>query len=382
MNVLENKTDFSVDQFIGIAQRENNNKRNYLLVNYLQAKHIPVSPQKALCLFEKLGEQFYEIYKEKKVAFIGFAETATAIGAAIACAFPNECYYLHTTREKMDNIYRVVDFQEEHSHATQQELFCCDAENMLFQSDNIIFVEDEITTGKTIINFVEKLEQKGIKSKQKFVAVSLINSMDKDSVEKFEEKGIELYYLMKLENNFNKLTFEDPQQLEQIKKEKITLANFELKIFFGRIEPRVGVKTSIYKKACETLGQDILKFYQLKNKKDKKILILGTEEFMYPAIIAARKIEETFEDCIVKVHSTTRSPIVPSLEENYPIKNKSSFQSIYEKERKTYIYNLEVYDFVIIVTDAVNFNEMGMQELISSLQAYENRDILVVRWVE
>lgn len=382
MNVLENKTNFTIEELIGIAQRENNTKRNYLLVNYMQAKHIPVDPQKALYLFEKLGEQFYELYKGKKITFIGFAETATAIGAAIACNFPEEAYYLHTTRERIDSIKRVVDFQEEHSHATQQELFCCDTQQMLFMPEKIIFVEDEITTGKTILNFIEKLEQKGICGKQKFAAISLINSMNQESLQIFQQKGIELHYLVRLENNFKKLTFETQQETEQIKKEKIIIADFELKNFFKRIEPRIGVKTSIYKKACETLGQDILKFYQLKNRQDKKILVLGTEEFMYPAIITAKKLKEAFQDCDVKVHSTTRSPIVPSLKKNYPIKSKSSFQSIYEKERKTYIYNLEAYDFVIIMTDAIDFNETGIQELISSLQIYENRDILVVRWVE
>lgn len=382
MNVLENKTNFTIEELIGIAQRENNTKRNYLLVNYMQAKHIPVDPQKALYLFEKLGEEFYELYKGKKVTFIGFAETATAIGASIACNFPEEAYYLHTTRENIDSINRVVDFQEEHSHATQQELFCCDAQQMLFMSEKIVFIEDEITTGKTILNFVEKLEQKGICGKKKFAAVSLINSMNQESFQIFQQKGIELHYLVKLENNFKKLTFKTQPEAEQVKKEKTTIADFELKNFFGRVEPRVGVKTNIYKKACETLGQDILKFYQLKNKKDKKVLILGTEEFMYPAIVTAKKLKEAFQDCDIKVHSTTRSPIVSSLEENYPIKNKSSFQSIYEKERKTYIYNLEAYDFVIIMTDATNFNEVGMQELISALQIYENHDILVVRWVE
>ena len=32
------------NNMIGIAQRENNHKRNYLFVNRFQAKHIPVSP--------------------------------------------------------------------------------------------------------------------------------------------------------------------------------------------------------------------------------------------------------------------------------------------------------------------------------------------------
>ena len=148
------------NNMIGIAQRKNNHKRNYLFVNRFQAKHIPVSPSKALKLFQKLGEKVYCDYKNKKTTMIGFAETATAIASTVAIHCPDDVYYIHTSRETLPSKYSVVEFKEEHSHATQQILYCKKAEEMLFQSEKILFIEDEITTGKTILNFIEALQKK------------------------------------------------------------------------------------------------------------------------------------------------------------------------------------------------------------------------------
>ena len=66
---------------VRIAKRENNTKRNYLVVNPLQGKHIPVSPSKSLELFDSLAGRVKAAYPGERILFIGFAETATAIGA-------------------------------------------------------------------------------------------------------------------------------------------------------------------------------------------------------------------------------------------------------------------------------------------------------------
>ena len=47
---------YTETDLVRIAKRENNKKRNYLVVNPLQGKHIPVSPRKALEVFSKLAE--------------------------------------------------------------------------------------------------------------------------------------------------------------------------------------------------------------------------------------------------------------------------------------------------------------------------------------
>ncbi len=73
--------EYTEKDLVKIAKRENNTKRNYLVVDPLQGKHIPVVPSKALDLFAALADTFREKYKDEKLLLVGFAETATAIGA-------------------------------------------------------------------------------------------------------------------------------------------------------------------------------------------------------------------------------------------------------------------------------------------------------------
>lgn len=86
-----------------IAKRYNNPKRSYLLVNPLQAKHIPVSPAAALEMMGALGDQVAAKYPEARLV-IGFAETATAIGAAVAARLGPDCLYVHTPGRRWTEI--------------------------------------------------------------------------------------------------------------------------------------------------------------------------------------------------------------------------------------------------------------------------------------
>ena len=91
------KLKLSENDLIRIAKRLNNNRRTYLLVNPLQAKHIPVSPSKALQMMTRLGELVSSKYNDSRLV-VGFAETATAIGAVVAKELSDDCMFLHTTR--------------------------------------------------------------------------------------------------------------------------------------------------------------------------------------------------------------------------------------------------------------------------------------------
>ncbi len=362
--------DFKKEEIISIAQRENNQKRGYLFVNHLQAKHIPVSPSKALSLFQALAE---EIDQHEKMTIIGFAETATAIGSGVSANCPYDVYYIHTSRENLPKENIVVEFKEEHSHATQQMLFCKDEEKMLFQSQKILFVEDEITTGKTILNFIKALKEKGIKAE--FAACSIANSMTQEHRKNFLENDIQLYELFGIEQAdcekvFSQSSIVLEKQTEQLPK------SIEYQSIFGKIDPRVGSFAKEYQKACETLAKKIYDMFE--KKVGNNILVLGTEECMYPAIVTGVYFEKKGKN--VKTHSTTRSPIVARKEENYPIFNKSIFESVYEKGRKTYLYNLTKYDTVIIVTDAQNYNKVGVKGLLKALKNYENDNIIIIRW--
>ena len=141
---------------VRIAKRENNTKRNYLVVNPLQGKHVPVSPSKALALFSDLADTIRGKYAGEKLLLIGFAETATAIGAQAAIALGTE--YIQTTREVIPGV-EYLFFSEEHSHATEQKLVKNDIDEAIERVDRIVFVEDEVTTGKTILNIISVMRK-------------------------------------------------------------------------------------------------------------------------------------------------------------------------------------------------------------------------------
>ena len=146
----------------------------------------------------------------------------------------------------------------------------------------------------------------------------------------------------------------------------------------GYLNARRLVKGTDYAAACQALyGQISRQFTFIKGE---RVLVIGTEEFMYPALLAGFLLEEA--GCLVKCHSTTRSPIAVSTEEEYPLHERYELHSLYEEERRTFLYDLEKYDKVIVLTDACGAYEKGMYDLYGSLRACGNEDICFVRWCE
>mgnify|MGYP002512162132 CR=1 FL=1 len=93
---------YSEKDLVRVAKRENNVKRNYLVVDPLQGKHVPVSPAKALELFTSLADKIRGKYQGERLLLIGFAETATAIGAQAAVSLGT--MYIQTTREIISDV--------------------------------------------------------------------------------------------------------------------------------------------------------------------------------------------------------------------------------------------------------------------------------------
>ena len=160
MKELQRKQTESVkyteQELAAVAKRENNKKRTWLVVNRLQGKHVPVSPGKALRMFGSLAELLLEEYRGERLLLIGFAETATAVGAAVAEKLG--ALYIQTTREQIQDV-EYFYFSEQHSHATEQKLVKDDLDRVMERVDRIIFIEDEITTGNTIRNIIELLKK-------------------------------------------------------------------------------------------------------------------------------------------------------------------------------------------------------------------------------
>lgn len=378
--------NYQQKDLVRIAKRENNTKRSYLVVDPLQGKHVPVEPSKALNLFKSLAEKLQGKYEGERLLLIGFAETATAIGAQAAITLGTK--YIQTTREVIPDA-RYLFFSEAHSHATEQKLVKDDIDRVINDIDRIVFIEDEVTTGNTIMNII-KIITKEYQKKIKFAVASLLNGMTEESLKIYQDEKIELHYLVKTdhsgygavaeqyrcdglyicaipENHTHESADIDVQSEKNMREHIISIP--------GWMNARRFVDAKQYEAACKKLAKTVIT--ETVVKQGERVLVIGTEEFMYPALLTGYEIEKM--GCVVRCHSTTRSPIAVSTEEEYPLHCRYELRSLYDPDRKTFIYDLENYDRVIVMTDAALASLKGLETLIYALRM-KNENITVIRW--
>ncbi len=470
---------YQEQDLVTVAKRENNTKRNYLIVNRRQGKHIPVCPKEALEMFSALADIVRQAYRNERLLIIGFAETATAIGAAVAVELGQ--YYIQTTRENVEGVDDYVYFTEAHSHATEQKVVRADVESVvcgrkntyggqtdgtvvtmeepLKPIDRIVFIEDEVTTGNTILSAIEKIEEletikaieKAHGSKLCFSVASILNGMDSAAEAIFQKRQIPLHYLVKIDhakypqlaenyrgdgnymncsndesesrvkledseinqfgeinginkinqinkNNFganklnnvyylkdntNSICFNSAcSDINYINNKCYYIDSFDNRCFIkeftveGCRNARRIQDAKVYQNACEQLCQKICAQIELPNQ----ILVLGTEEFMYPALLLAAKLEEQGKS--VRFHATTRSPIAVSTESEYPLHTRYELASIYDNQRKTFVYDLAAYNAVIIISDAPITSAEGKNSIYKALAHSGNQNITLVQWKE
>lgn len=368
-----------LEEIIKIAKRDNNTKRSFLLVNSLQGKHIPASPKKAFDLFEKLNKENNNFLKEESILIIGFSETATAIATSYAINLlkkVRKTYLILTTREK-DITGNYLIFSEVHSHAVDQRIYTDKLNGIINRIDRIIFIEDEITTGNTILNLTIILKERYPKN-IKYSAISILNGMVDENIKKFKEEDIEVDYLLKVsKRDYDKILSDYSylgKKIERLNQDIPKDLKIENIIISDYQNSRECLDVEEYKKNCKKFIETLLKRSYIKDL--KRILVLGTEEFMYLPLLFASKLEEDGRE--VKFHATTRSPILPSPEEEYPLKSRFELESLYESGRKTFIYNLEKYDKVFIIHDSKKLNINGLNNLLNALYSVGNRDISII----
>lgn len=367
------------DDIIDVVKREHNQKRSFLFLNRYQAKYIPSNPNDTIVLFKRLAEQIKKQYENQKIVVIGFAETATAIGVVTAQVLGTSTYYIHTTREQYFQKKPLVIFEEEHSHASKHDLYCKDIE-VLSSAELILLIDDELTTGKTVCNFVESLRQQQVVDKNaKFLVASIVNCMNPQNLQQLQQKQIDCMYLFHQQKHWDtwkwtKEYFSDTRPVAHI-------GDYRMLQIDGRIEIRQGSRICDYLKACDKLATLILQQCLLECD-DQSVLVLGTEECMYPAIYTAQQLTKKYSHLTVVTHATSRSPILPMKQKDYPIKNRSVLPSFYERDRITYLYNLKQYHQVIIVTDSIEIPIQTIQACCSILRQYGNQKITIVQWRE
>lgn len=352
MEIKENVLGLNLEDFLEIAVR-NNEKRRFLFVSKVLGKHIACRAKD----MDNLGKLIVDAYKKKRDlssgVIISFAETGTAIGHSVFNYMDNNYEFLHTTRENVEE-FESLDFLEEHSHATNHNLYFNKIKNFE-KGEEIILVDDEITTANTCINLIKKIHK--LYPKEKYTICSILNWVGDENLERVRNlekelnSSIEFVYLFKGEFEFelNEIKLGDTKIKNDRSKED---KNENLQINYIKLDMDDYIGEKKYIKYTGRFGLNKIEHTKLKkivkresNKiniedKNAKVLFLGTEEFMYIPMLFAKYCQGN-----IYYYSTTRSPIINIDKNDYPIKSKFELNSLYNKNVKNYLYNIDKKDY-------------------------------------
>ncbi|HBF7285147.1 TPA: phosphoribosyltransferase family protein [Clostridioides difficile] len=365
IDIIDNPLNLELNDFLDVGIR-NNSKRRFLFISKKLGKHLACKPSE----MDNLGKLMATIYNEKNKeesngTVIAFAETGTAVGHSFFDYLCGDYEFIHTTREQFDELENL-EFLEEHSHATDQNLYFGMLNNFKF-GDEIILVDDEITTANTCMNIIRKIQS--VYPKKKYTICSILNWVSDENLSKVtrleRELNCKIDFVYLFKGNFKFYIDEDIisnyndnysiTKLETISSDKVNLVvnhiYVDLEDYIGnkkyvKYTGRFGINRREQFRLKEIVKRESKKITMaskesLKNEKEK-ILFLGTEEFMYIPMLFAKEKENQYD---IYYHSTTRSPIINIDKKHYPIKSKFMLKSFYNIDIQNYIYNIDKHNF-------------------------------------
>ncbi|WPS85425.1 phosphoribosyltransferase family protein (plasmid) [Brevibacillus halotolerans] len=401
VEVNANPFKFDLSDLFEMGARVNP-KRSFLFISKLIGKHIDVHPDvlKAtgyllanllvkqlkgsyfttnmdqLVQFIKTGELSEKIKEElscryllsKSTFFVGFAETATGLGHAVYSAFDN-AFFVHTTREEIASATSIFDFEEEHSHAVDHRCYLFD-DRWINDAEQIVLIDDEMTTGKTTLNLIRSLHSSY--PKKKYIVLSLLDWRTKEQEEAYatmeSELGIEIITISLIRGEIEVVKeafFSYQQNIEEmgavsyrvidepmsqkINHEHMRQGMIEYVVDTGRFGIS-SLLSDFLEKDCKKVGR------KLKSKRiGGRTLVLGIGEFVYlPSRIASYMGDN------VSFKSTTRSPIYPNASTCYPIHEQIAYMG--DDGVEYYLYNISgKYDEVFMLFEHEPSDQMKEQ---------------------
>ncbi|MBF0342794.1 MAG: phosphoribosyltransferase domain-containing protein [Nitrospirae bacterium] len=320
------KTGEELLSLTGFGSRPNK-RRGFVFVSKVLGKHIAVRPSVAEGAATLLAALIKREIDCKPVVVIGFAETATGLGNCLYEKLDIEdSFYIHTTRYRFSS-NMLLQFIEEHCHAPSHYLYDvkdASLKDILHAARTVVLIDDEITTGNTIRNIVLKLKD-ALPEVKSYIAASYLNWMT-ETVD-----GIRFVSLLNGEVEFNKgpTTFTDSFTSECLHSSEMDSV---IPYNFGRFGIRkVGIN-----------GKALVDINGLRG--GKRVLVLGTGEFMYVPFLLAKWLEQN--DVNVYFQATTRSP----LNVDGDIKSAIRFKDNYHEDIDNFLYNVthSLYDVILI----------------------------------
>lgn len=326
LNLTIKSNAYSPDELFGFAQRHNP-KRAFLFVSKVLGRHIPVSPAIIRNATDALAAKI-PVELPGPIVVIGMAETAIALGAAVHQALSrsrDDTLYLCTTRHPLD-LPILIEFCEEHSHATQQVLHWpqhkADIE-LLRCARTLILVDDEVSTGKTFANLLKALQEANLDQFEHIVAVTLTDWSNSAVVERL---GTRASAVSLLDGQWEWQGSDAPLPvMPQVDIQKTSEWHANPINDWGRLGVRKHILTPLAKDLFVESGE--------------RILVLGSGEFVWPPYLLAEYLEQ--QGARVHFGATTRSPIALG----HAINHRYCFCDNYGQGVANYLYNVVPSDY-------------------------------------
>ena len=366
---------------VGVALRRNP-KRAQLLVSTVLAKHVPTLPGVAIAAGELLGlrvaheldNEYFDVFLAERLAqilaldqagvdvgddltalrsdlaaqkshhpgvvTIGYAETATGLGQLVANTIGS--YYIHSTRHTVHDAPSFAGFEEEHSHATKHQLYPTKGD-WLTAGGTVVLVDDELSTGTTIINTITALNLTVPQSR--WIVASLIDLRSSADRARFAECAA------KLGTDISVVclgagSIDLPPNVLAASRE--TIDTFSTPPLPSRphqgaleiIEPsvpnirsaRFGVDNGAGIDAARPIAQALMPSIG-----PGSVLVLGSEEFIALPMAVADHLQA--ENGGVRFSTTTRSPIAALDRPDYAIASAIAFTS-HDDDEPRFVYNV------------------------------------------
>ncbi|WP_392670253.1 phosphoribosyltransferase [Streptomyces sp. LN785] len=410
--------DGELRELLGLALRRNP-KRAHLLVSNVLGKHVPQRPSVVYGAGFELGRRVRELLGEaeaRRAVVLGYAETATGLGHAVADGL-GVAPYLHSTRRPVEGVARAGGFEESLSHATSHLLLPEDPHLLgsgTARGDGpagtpLVLVDDEFSTGNTVLNTIRALHE--LRPRDRYVIVALVDmrsAADRDRLTAFAaEIGARVDLVARGTGTVRlpdgvlargQALVAAHESAQAVAEAAATATGIGAVSGVGRSCTRVELRwpagvpdggrhgfTPAHREMLESalpamgariavaLGGDA-----------RRVLVLGFEELMYAPLRLGTALEEHI-DAEVRYSTTTRSPVLAVDDPGYAIRSRLVFpahDNPADGPGDRYAYNVAGagFDAVVVVVDsAADTPELHAPDgLLAELAAHTPHVLLAV----
>lgn len=384
----EQSNHYQLEDLLGFAQRINP-KRAFLFVSKVLGRHIPVAPSTMRHAFTDLANLVPDDLPEP-ILVIGMAETAVGLSAgvhqALQTRYPN-ALLLNSTRHAQHNEDNtetlLTTFSEDHSHASQHLIYqSADTvtQAQLLASKTLIMVDDEASTGNTCVNVVTALRNAGLTELEQVHLTTLVDwSLNQNQAQADVDDNISAR-LPNIDFHRHHLLSGAWQWTDAPNPESITMPSVDTTEAgshtlgetgnWGRFPTldstdgfdnyllKFQAALNVFNQQAQFEKEQLEKRQLDKKQLPKRILVLGSNEFVWLPFLLAEWLETQTQNSTVKFSALTRSPIALG----GAITTMLSFSDNYGLGMTNFAYNVEPSNWDLIVlcveTSADSVDEM------------------------